>query len=156
MRTALSTLLTLGTLGTLASLASLGCGTVDLGTYEGVRDLKLDEDYFYCVIQPRVLTAKKCSGGEAGDSGGCHSSNSSYRLAEPAALVSCASGKPTGLPSAEERSNYGASSLRVTRDPDSSPLLLKPVGKSGSTHKLVFDSSSAEAGLIRTWIGRTR
>ena len=133
-----------------------GCGTVDLGTYEGVRDLRLDEDYYYCVIQPRVLTAKKCSSGEPGDSGGCHSSNSSYRLADIATPVNCASGKPTALPSAEERANYGASSLRVTRDPESSPLLSKPTGKSGSTHKLVFDSSAAEAGLIRTWIGRTR
>jgi hypothetical protein len=140
----------------LLSILGTGCGTVDLGTYEGVRDLRLDEDYFYCVIQPRVLTAKKCSSGEPGDSGGCHSSNSSYRLADVAAPVNCASGKPTVLPSAEERSNYGASSLRVTRDPETSPLLLKPIGKSGSTHKLVFDSSSAEAGLIRTWIGRTR
>lgn len=147
MRTALlATILVLGT----------GCGTVDLGTYEGVRDLKLDEDYFYCVIQPRVLTAKKCASGEPGDSGGCHSSNSSYRLAEVGTPVNCASGKPTAIPSAEERANYGASSLRVTRDPETSPLLTKPIGKSGSAHKVVFDSSSAEAGLIRTWIGRTR
>ena len=137
-------------------LFGTGCGTVDLGTYEGVRDLKLDEDYFYCVIQPKVLTAKKCATGEPGDSGGCHNSNSSYRLADVPTPVNCASGKPTALPSAEERSNYGASSLRVTRDPDTSPLLLKPTGKSGSTHKLVFDTSSTEAGLIRTWIGRTR
>lgn len=140
----------------IATILLTGCGTVDLGTYEGVRDLKLDEDYFYCVIQPRVLTAKKCANGEPGDSGGCHSSNSSYRLAEVATPVNCASGKPTAIPSAEERANYGASSLRVTRDPETSPLLLKPIGKSGSSHKLVFDSSSAEAGLIRTWIGRTR
>lgn len=147
MRTALvATLLFLGT----------GCGTVDLGTYEGVRDLKLDEDYFYCVIQPRVLTAKNCANGDPGDSGGCHSSNSSYRLAQVAMPVNCASGKPVGLPSAEERSNYGASSLRVNRNPDTSPLLQKPTGKSGSTHKVVFDPASAEANLIRTWIGRTR
>lgn len=139
-----------------AALLSIGCGTVDLGTYEGVRDLRLDEDYFYCVIQPRVLTAKKCAGGEAGDTGGCHSSQSSFRLADVPTTVNCASGKPTTLPSAEERANLGATQLRVTRDPDTSPLLQKPTGKSGSTHKLVFDPSSVEAGLIRTWIGRTR
>jgi len=135
---------------------SLGCGTVDLGTYEGVRDIRLDEDYFYCVVQPQVLTAKKCAGGEPGDTGGCHSSNSSFRLAEVPTSVACASGKPTGILSSEERSNYAASSLRATRDPESSPLYTKPTGKSGSGHKVVFDPTSAEAGLIKTWISRAR
>jgi len=139
-----------------AATLSIGCGTVDLGTYEGVRDIKLDEDYFYCVIQPQVLTAKKCAGGEPGDTGGCHSSNSSYRLAEVNASVACASGKATGTPSTEERSNYAASSLRATRDPESSPLYAKPTGKSGSSHKVVFDATSPEAALIRTWISRAR
>jgi hypothetical protein len=139
----------------VASL-SIGCGTVDLGTYEGVRDIKLDEDYFYCVVQPRVLTAKKCAGGEPGDTGGCHSSNSSFRLAEVPTSVACASGKPTGTPTAEERANYAASSLRATRDAESSPLYTKPTGKSGSGHKVVFDANSEEANLIRTWISRAR
>jgi hypothetical protein len=137
------------------ALGGVGCGTVDLGTYEGVRDLRLDENYFYCVIQPQVLTPMRCAGGEPGDTGGCHSSNSAYRLAEIATSVSCASGTPTAVPSADERANYGSSVLRVNRDVESSPLLTKPTGKSGS-HKVVFQPDSPEAALIRTWISRAR
>jgi hypothetical protein len=137
-------------------VAVTGCGTVDLGTYEGVRDLRLDEDYFYCVIQPQVLTAHSCASGQSGDTGGCHASTSAFRLSEIATPVRCESGKPLSPASAEERANYGASVLRTTRDPESSPLLLKPTGKSGSGHKVVFDSASVEAGLIRTWISRAR
>lgn len=145
----------------LATLASIvGCGTVDLGTYEGVRDLKLDENYFYCVVQPKVLSAKKCAGGDpaSGDaSGGCHSSTSSFRLADVPTTVACESGKPTGTPTAEERANYGASSLRATRDPSTSPLLTKPTMSGGVSHpRRIFETTSPEADIIRTWIARAR
>jgi len=144
----------------LMATTAVGCGTVDLGTYEGVRDLKLDESYFYCVVQPKVLTAKKCAGGDssAGDTaGGCHSSTSSFRLAEVPTPVACESGKPTGTASAEERANYAASSLRATRDPSTSPLLTKPTQSGGVSHpRRIFESNAPEADLIRTWIARAR
>lgn len=141
----------------LLSSSALGCGTVDVGAYQGVRDLELDEAYFYCVVQPKVLTARRCSGGDpaAGDSaGGCHSSASSLRLSEPAALVACESGKPKGPPSAEERANFGAASLRATRDPESSPLLVRPTGVDHP--RKIFEKNSPEADLLRTWIARAR
>lgn len=139
---------------------AIGCGTVDLGTYEGVRDLKPDEDFFYCVIQPQVLTAKSCAGGDpaAGDpAGGCHASTSAMRLQAVDAPVACQSGRPTAIPSAGERANYAASSLRVTRNADASPLLTKPTLKvPHAANRVIFDAASPEADLIRKWIAGAR
>ncbi len=162
MRTVGSATLTLLRLGGLlaGALASMGCGTVDLGTYEGVRDLKPDEDYFYCVIQPQVLTAKRCAGGDpaAGDpAGGCHVSTSAMRLQEIVAPVACQSGRPSAIPSAGERANYAAASLRVTRNADASPLLTKPTLKvPHAANRVIFDATSPEADRIRTWIAGAR
>ncbi len=138
----------------------VGCGTVDLGTYEGVRDVRPPEDYFYCVIQPQVLTAKRCAGGDPaqGDAaGGCHASTSALRLEEIPANVPCVSGKPTATPSAGERSNYTAASLRAGRDPDTSALLVKPTQKGGASHpRKIFETTANEADLIRKWIAGAR
>ena len=38
-----------------------GCSTVDLGDNIVPPDLRLDEDFFYCEIQPNVLSAKPWS-----------------------------------------------------------------------------------------------
>lgn len=140
----------------VAGLANcvLGCGTVDPGTYEGVRDVKPDENYFYCVIQPQVLNAKKCATGEGGDSG-CHATATPMRLQIVDTPVPCLSGKPDPSKiSGAERANYTASSLRVNRDVESSPFLRRPIGASG--HKVLFASSSTEADLIRKWVAGAR
>ncbi len=134
---------------------TVGCGTVDPGTYEGVRDVKPDENYFYCVIQPQVLNAKKCATGEGGDTG-CHSTATPMRLQVVDSPVLCTSGKPSDPSkiSGAERANYTAASLRVNRDIESSPLLRRPIG--ASAHKVLFASTSVEADLIRKWIAGAR
>ena len=143
----------------------MGCGltsTVDPGTFEGVRDLKLDENYYYCVVQPFVITAKSCSTGASGDpAGGCHSSKSSMILVDIPTPVACTGTRPTGTVSASERANYQAAQLRVTRDPESAPLLARPTGKM-SHPRVIFDindKSPCAAGttlscadIIRDWI----
>lgn len=150
---------------TLAIVAGLvaalcGCGTVDLGTYEGVRDLKLDEDFYYCSVQPLVITAKKCASGDpsAGDaSGGCHASTTALRLEQIDTPVSCVGGHPSGQPSPGERANYAAASLRVNRDVESSPLLVRPTQTGGATHpRKIFESDSPEATIIRKWAAGAR
>ncbi|MGZ3424597.1 MAG: hypothetical protein ACXWUG_16505 [Polyangiales bacterium] len=144
--------------GAALSTAAGGCGTVDLGTYEGVRDLKLPEDYFYCTVQPLVITAKKCASGDpaAGDApGGCHSSASPMRLEQIDTPVACSGGKPTGTPSSGERANYTAASLRASRNVDASPILAKPT--SATNHpRQIFTSDSQEATYIRNWISGAR
>jgi len=138
----------------LAVLANAGCGTVDPGAYEGVRDLKLDENYFYCVVQPQVITPKKCSTGEAGEgAGSCHGSNTSMRIKEIAKSVDCKDGKPTGTVTQEERDNYAAAQLRASRDVESAPILTFPTQKSATLHpRQIFTSDSGEATIIRQWI----
>jgi hypothetical protein len=136
------------------------CGTVDLGTYEGVRDVRPDENYFYCVVQPQVLAAKRCAGGDpaAGDpANGCHASTSAMRLDEVPTPVACESGRPVGTPSAAERANYAASSLRVNRNAEASPLLAKPTLKvPHAPNREIFAATSPEADLIRKWIAGAR
>jgi hypothetical protein len=138
---------------------AMGCGltsTVDPGTFEGVRDLKLDENYYYCVVQPQVITAKRCAPGDAGDpSGGCHASKSSMILVDIPTPVACSGTRPTGTVSASERANYQAAQLRVTRDPESAPLLARPTGKM-SHPRVIFASNSPEADIIRAWIKGAR
>ena len=144
-------------LGGLAAAALLvaACGTADLGTFEGVRDLKLDEDFYYCAVQPQVITPKRCAAGDSGDpSGGCHASKSSMILVQIDAPVPCANGKPTRPPTTEERANYQATQLRVTRDVESSPLLARPTGQNHP--RVVFGRTSPEADVIRKWIQGAR
>jgi hypothetical protein len=143
-------------IATLA-ISSAGCGTVDLGTYEGVRDLKLPEDYYYCTVQPLVITAKKCASGDpaAGDApGGCHTSASPMRLEQIDTPVACSGGKPTATPSQGERANYTAASLRVSRNVEASPLLARPLGTNHP--RAIFSSDSQEATYIRNWISGAR
>lgn len=140
-------------LGVLAcALAATGCGTVDPGTYEGVRDLKLDENYYYCVIQPQVITPKKCSTGESGEgASSCHGSNTAMRLKEVPKSVDCSGGKPTAFPTQEERDNFAAAQIRASRDVEAAPILTRPTQKTPHPRK-IFESDSAEATLIRQWI----
>jgi hypothetical protein len=141
----------------LATLAAcgLGCGSVDLGTYEGVRDLKLPEDYYYCTVQPLVITAKKCASGESTDTpGGCHSSASPMRLEQIDSPVPCSGGKPTATPSSGERSNYTAASLRASRNVEASPILARPLGTNHP--RQIFTSDSQEATYLRNWISGAR
>ena len=153
--TSLRVLLVTLLLPSAGSLA-VGCGTVDPGTFEGVRDLKLDENFYYCVVQPQVITAKRCSPGDAGDpSGGCHASKSSMILVDIPTPVACSGTRPTGTVSASERANYQATQLRVTRDPESAPLLARPTGKMDHP-RVIFASNSPEADVIRAWIKGAR
>lgn len=156
----------LGALGLVLGIAgsrALGaCGpvtdTVDLGTFEGVRDLKLDENFYYCHVQPEAITPKRCAAGDAGDpAGGCHASKSSMILVQIDSPVKCdASGKPTGTVTPEERANYQAAQLRVTRDPTTAPILTRPLGQ-GSHPRAVFTGTSDPAYIvILKWIQGAR
>jgi hypothetical protein len=140
--------------GTLCCLA-VGCDVVDLGTYEGVRDVTLDDNFFYCVVQPTVITTMKCADGDPsqGDaSGGCHASKSSMILADVPTSVTCgADGKPTAQPSQAERDNFAAAQLRVTHDVESSPILARPTGVQPHP-RVIFPSASPQADTLRKWI----
>ena len=145
----------------LALAASLGvclaaCGTVDLGDNIVPPDLQLDEDYFYCVIQPRVLTAKGCAAGGAGEGGMCHLDRSSLRLVDTtSAPPECdESGVRTGGDlSADFVANFEAVQFTVQGDALSSPFYRRPVGLD-SHPRILFEEGDECADLIIDWINR--
>ena len=136
-------------------LWSLGCGTVDLGDNIVPPDLQLDEDFFYCVIQPEILTAKSCAGGIDGEGGMCHSDRSSLRLVDTMdAPPECMDGVVTGGSlSADYIANYEAVQFTVQSDPLSSPFYRRPVGL-GSHPRVIFPETDPCAELIAEWINR--
>ena len=134
-----------------------GCGSVDgttdLGTFEGVRDLKLDENFYFCHVQPEVITPQRCSPGAAGDgSGACHADKSSMILADVETPTPCTNGRPNTPPTADERSNYQAAQLRASRNVEASPLLTNPTQQNPAHPRKIFDVTSPEADIIRKWI----
>jgi hypothetical protein len=138
-----------------AALCLLGCGTVDLGDNLVPPDLQLDEDYFYCVIQPEVITAHGCAGGAAGEGGMCHSDRSALRLVETMdAPPMCEDGVVVGGDlSADYVANFEAVRFTVQSDPLSSPFYRRPTGLD-SHPRVIFAEDSAEADLIVEWINR--
>ena len=130
-----------------------GCGTTDLGTFQGVRDLKLDENFYFCHVQPEVITPQRCSPGAAGDgSGACHAEKSSMILADVETPTPCTNGRPNSPPTNEERANYQAAQQRASRNVEASPLLTNPTGVNPAHPRKIFESDSPEANVIRAWI----
>ena len=141
-------------LATLAILAGMGCGTVDPGDNFIAPDVMLDEDFFYCRIQPEVITAQSCASGGAGEGGMCHSSMSALRLstmAEEVAPPTCMDGQVVGDVPAAYMENYMAVQLSVQSDPLSSPFYRRPTGLD-SHPRVIFPEGSPEADLIVQWI----
>lgn len=140
------------TLGSL--LACAACGTVDPGDNFIAPDVMLSEDFFYCRIQPEVITANTCASGGAGEGGMCHSSMSALRLSEMAEMVappSCMDGQATGPIPPSYMDNYMAVQLAVQTDALSSPFYRRPTGLD-SHPRVIFAEGSPEADLIVDWI----
>jgi len=150
------------------ALAASGCGeeglfptTVDPGPDFSIADLLFDENFFYCQVEPRAILPSKCGPGDPaqGDSS-CHADITSFRL-RPHDPVTCngnvpgpvkdAAGNSTSVPvSPEARSNYTNAQARMRRDPDSSPLLLRPLQKLEHPRAVITSDSDA-AAVIREW-----
>lgn len=138
----------------LAGLALVGCGTVDLGDNFVPPDLVLDEDFFYCRIQPEVISAQSCASGGAGDGNACHANRSALRLntgAEAVPPPACEDGVVVGTVPPEYEANLEAIRFTVQSDPLSSPVYRRPIGLD-SHPRVIFDESSPEADLIVEWI----
>ncbi len=142
-------------LGVLMAFACLaGCGTVDLGDNFVPPDLVLDEDFFYCRIQPEVITPQTCASGAAGDGNACHANRSALRLstaAEMATPPTCEDGVVVGTVPPEYEANLEAVRFTVQSDPLSSPIYRRPIGLD-SHPRVIFDEASPEADLIVEWI----
>jgi len=115
----------------------------------------LDEDFFYCRIQPEVINAHTCASGAAGEAGSCHSARSALRLevaAETDAPPACDGDILIGTEPASYRENFQAVQFTVQTDPLSSPFYRRPVGLD-SHPRVMFAEGTPEAELIIEWIG---
>jgi hypothetical protein len=145
----------------LAYCALCGCGstqdngvlgTVDLGDDFVAPELQLDADFFFCRIQPDVLSKHSCASGGAGDGGGCHDSRSALRLLATDAPPPCdADGVVvSAIPEAYE-ANLEAIRFSVQSNPLDSPLYLRPLGRA-SHPRVIFGEDDPAADLIVDWI----
>ncbi|MGE0790155.1 MAG: hypothetical protein AB7S26_31060 [Sandaracinaceae bacterium] len=132
-----------------------GCGTIDLGDHIVPPDLRLDEDFFYCEIQPNILTAKSCASGGSGEGGMCHDSRSALLLVDTmSAPPDCVDGVIVGgSVSADYMANFEAIRFTVQSDPLSSPLYRRPTGMD-SHPRVIFPESDPCAQTIADWINR--
>lgn len=144
-------------LGVLMAIAcSAGCGTVDLGDNFVPPDLVLDEDFFYCRIQPEVITPQSCASGAAGDGNACHANRSALRLssaAESAAPPTCEDGIVVGAVPPEYEANLEAVRFTVQSDPLSSPFYRRPTGLDSHPRE-IFGEDDECADMIVEWINR--
>ncbi len=136
----------------LTGLGAWSCGTVDLGDNFVAPDPMVDEDFFYCRIQPEVINATGCASGMGGES--CHSSTSAMVLqaaAETDPAPACDGNTLIGVPPDSWQQNLEAVRFTVRADPFSSPFLLRPTGMM-SHPRIIFADGSTEANLIVEWL----
>jgi len=143
-------------IATAALILLSGCWTVDPGDNFVPPDLSLDEDFFYCRIQPEVIAAQGCASGMAGEAGECHSARSALRLdpaGETDASPAC-DGNSLAAGATVPQSymdNFQNVQFTVQADPLSSSFYRRPVGLD-SHPRQIFPEGSPEAGLIVEWI----
>jgi len=132
--------------------------TVDPGADFSIADLVFDEAFFYCQVEPRTIVASSCGPGDPaqGDgNNGCHNSVTSFRLTNYAPLVanSCDGNVPGAPIPAPARLNYQTAQARMRRDPETAPLLQRPLKRLEHPRQIFADDSDA-ANAIREWSNR--
>jgi hypothetical protein len=146
--------LSLGLSASLTIAGLVASCTLDVGENFQVAEVVYDDGFFYCKVEP-MLFAQGCGSGDPGrgeSAQGCHFNRQRLRLTdyEPLAADRCQGNEvPGGAPQAAQR-NYQSAQLFMEVDPDRSPLLNRP--SSAVAHpRVIFESDSPEAELIRTW-----
>jgi hypothetical protein len=144
-----------GAASLVLAAATWSCTTVDPGPNFVVPDEQFDADFFFCRVEPEVLTAKKCGSGEPGDNNGCHFNSSavSGMALAPHAPIDCADGRPVsraqvGAGSAAQ-GNLQAASLEMSRDYLTAPLFVRPTG--ANHPREIFKREDPDVDVIRQW-----
>ncbi len=142
-------------------VAPCGCGTVELGENIVQPNTQLSEDYFYCFIQPDVIQGASCATGTAGDTGGCHQTQSSLRLIDTAAATrpSCTGSSdmassvrlaPGAVVPPEYIDNFQRVQFTLGPDAESSPFYRRPT-MMDSHPRVAVDGPQTQ--LILNWFG---
>jgi hypothetical protein len=140
---------------TLVLVAGLSaCSTVEPGSEFAIAAVTYDENYFYCVVEPKVLMAKSCGSGDPsqGDAtGGCHSSVTQFRLSPTAKPVACNGLTPTDAVPMASQANYQAAQGEMTLDYVNAPLIAWPTQKFSGHPRQIFKPDSNEYNIIKDW-----
>jgi hypothetical protein len=143
-----------------AGVATAACTTVDPGPNFVVPDESFDPDFFFCRVEPELLFAKGCGPGEPGvdPANGCHFSSSavSGMVLADHPPIACADGRPV------DRSQIGAggaaqgnlqsASLVMSRDVDTAPILVRPLGQNHP--RAIFGRDDPVVEVLREWARR--
>jgi hypothetical protein len=143
--------------GVLALALASAC-TLDVGENFQVAEVVYDENFFYCSVEP-MMFEQGCGKGDAtrGESAqGCHFNRQRLRLTDytPLAAETCVAGQlgDQGVPQ-QAQQNYQSAQLQMEVDPDRSPLLNRPTSEVAHP-RVIFELSSEQADVIRTWGAR--
>jgi hypothetical protein len=153
----------------MLGLGSFGCTSVDPGPNFVSPEIVFDANYFYCHVEPGLITAYNCGPGDPskGDgSGGCHFTESvvsgMYLLQHNP--VDCGGGDipldPTQVAiGSAAQGNFETVSLEMSKDYTIAPIYTRPSSYNGqppSAHpRAVFDQSDATViQLLSTWASK--
>jgi hypothetical protein len=133
-----------------------GCGVVDLGDNIVPPSNQLDEDFFFCQVQPNVINPQSCATGAATDTGGCHTSQSALLLEDASGIAPPGCDENDRLlpgevaPDVYQR-NLTRIRFTVASDPMSSPFYRRPLGID-SHPRVIYAIGSPEEMIVRAWI----
>jgi hypothetical protein len=123
-----------------------GCDTVDLGDNFIAPDVQVDDEFFYCRIQPEVVSAYGCAAGTT-----CHSARSALRLLEAPEPPPCTDNRLTAPVPSTYQLNLEAIRPTVATTSIASPFYRRPTQI--DSHPIrVFAQDDPAAQLIREWI----
>jgi hypothetical protein len=140
----------------------VACTSVDPGPDFVIPDETFDADYFYCEVEPKLLSTYKCgpgdpSKGDPPNADGCHYSSAvsgmGLRMHAP---VPCTGDHPTD-PTAiaggtAAQSNFEVVSFEMSRDYTTAPLYVRPLGHAHP--RSIFSSSDPVVQVLRTWAAK--
>jgi hypothetical protein len=142
----------------LLALGAVACTTVDPGPNFVVPDENFDADFFFCRIEPELLTSKKCGPGDpgAGDSAnGCHFNSSAVSGMAIAshAPIDCDGDHPRSRgqigSGGAAQGNLQSVTLEMSRDVQTAPLYLRPTGHKHP--RQIFGADDPVVELLRQW-----
>ena len=141
------------------ALSGVSCQSVDPGPNFVIAQENFNEDFFFCYVEPQYLTAKKCGAGEASDGGRCHfnsSAVSGMALRDHAPIACDAAGHPTDRSQVSTgslaRANFTAASLEMSRDYQTAPILVRPLG--ANHPRAIFPMGDAAIGVLQQWAAK--
>jgi hypothetical protein len=143
--------------GAMLALAFLGlgsaCSTVEPGTEFSIAAVTYDANYFYCVVEPKVLMAKSCGTGDpALDSSGCHATVTHFRINVASMTpVACNGLTPIDAVPLSSQANYQAAQSEMTLDYENAPLIAWPTQKFSGHPRQIFKPTDPEYDIIKDW-----